>query len=287
MQIFAGVNTRCIVFLNVLLDVTASKCVIGFTQRCSVLNNVVGEPRNYTALRLCALRAIRGHKAGRNLLTRNCMGKPEVRGLQSRWTGTEIIAAATVYNFSDRIRATTASRLNGSPQQHLVVELLEDHSGYVPLHFREKETRATPTVVTKNRYWGGVEWNRYRYVWRPSTTRVEKDFAALFCVVRWMWKQCMGLVLRNKMHWQPEWKWGRPWRLAVVAWFHKKTFVRTELCSKFFLAGFLVQGEFIFLWLRTMLLSHSRTRKESEYSTTINDWPQAWIRLPFTASRRT
>lgn len=141
MQIFAGVNTRCIVFLNVLLDVTASKCVIGFTQRCSVLNNVVGEPRNYTALRLCALRAIRGHKAGRNLLTRNCMGKPEVRGLQSRWTGTEIIAAATVYNFSDRIRATTASRLNGSPQQHLVVELLEDHSGYATAFQRKGNAR--------------------------------------------------------------------------------------------------------------------------------------------------
>lgn len=81
------------------------------------------------------------------------MREPEVRGLQIRWRGTKITAAATVCNFKDRIqKATAASRLTGSLLQYLLVELLWDRSGYVPLHFGEKETRATHnTALTKKK----------------------------------------------------------------------------------------------------------------------------------------
>lgn len=164
------------------------------------------------------------------------MREPEVRGLQIRWRGTKITAAATVCNFKDRIqKATAASRLTGSLLQYLLVELLWDRSGYVPLHFGEKETRATHnTALTKkkkSRYWVGVERNRYRCVLCPPRTPVERDFAALFHAVRCMWKPCMRVfvIARENLYSPPRWK-RRCWsRLVVVGWSHEKTFVRAAL----------------------------------------------------------
>lgn len=60
---------------------------------------------------------------------------------------------------------------------------LEDYSGYVPLHFREKKTRATYTVVTKSPSLSGRGIKPIPLRPVSARTRHGRNFATVFYVV--------------------------------------------------------------------------------------------------------
>lgn len=170
---------RCVPFAPMpWLDAVASNYAVGLTSRCTVLNNVVAEPRNFTTTDFARFER---HENTRLCETywRETMGEPEVHGLQSRWRGTEIIVAARVYNFrGPGLGVTAASRLTGSPQQHWKTIVVTCHC------ISEKGKRARRTLSLQK---AAIEW-----AWNKTDTvasgvcqnAARKELRCTFYIVR-------------------------------------------------------------------------------------------------------